>query len=228
MVAHYRGHISGPRLDRIDIQVGVPAVDYRDPASDVTAESSPVIRRRVLAARDVQCARWDALVQRSHTGGEALNARLPTGMLRKCARLDSACKRLLGQAIDRLGLSARAHDRILRVSRTIADLAGRDRIDASHLAEAIQYRSLDRKCEGKETLALKTASSGSRGRSGDPVSADSMPETVPPAGRERPEVVSSGPAAVRLMRGHQLHGPSACGRQGVRDWGRCAPVPSVP
>lgn len=134
----YLSRISGPLLDRIDLHVEVPPVEYEQLSSKQPAESSAAIRERVNAARARQNARFR---------GTAVigNAHIPAGMLKECCPMTKAAADLLRSAFDRLGLSARAYDRLLKVSRTIADLDGRDVIDAPHIAEAVQYRSLDRK-----------------------------------------------------------------------------------
>jgi magnesium chelatase family protein len=131
-IQRYLGKISGPLLDRIDIHVEVPAVSYKDMREGPSAESSAEIRVRVLRARERQMARGFT------------NATMPSRLIRKLCTLDEAGERTLEMAVRRLGLSARAHDRILRVSRTIADLGEADNIAAKHIAEGIQYRSLDR------------------------------------------------------------------------------------
>ncbi len=136
-VEKYRQRISGPLLDRIDIHVEAPAVEYRDLASDVRAEPSRAIRERVEAARGVQGARFARTKIAS-------NARMTPAALKTHCRLDAESQEMLRMAMSELQLSARAYDRILKVSRTIADLAGVEAIAAEHLAEAIQYRTLDR------------------------------------------------------------------------------------
>jgi magnesium chelatase family protein len=137
VVQRYRTRISGPLLDRIDIQIEVPAVAFRELASQVAAESSAAIRARVEAARRLQFARFQ---------GRAVfaNAQMTSRDLRTHCQLDRPGERLLERAMQRLGLSARAYARILKVARTIADLDSAERIAAAHVAEAIQYRSLDR------------------------------------------------------------------------------------
>jgi magnesium chelatase family protein len=136
-VKKYRGRISGPLLDRIDLHVDVPPVQYRDLASEAPAESSAHIRARVNAARLRQQQRYAA-------EGIYGNAHMRPKHLRTHCQLDAAGRRLLEAAMNRLGLSARGYDRVLKVARTIADLAGAEQIGPDHLAEALQYRSLDR------------------------------------------------------------------------------------
>jgi magnesium chelatase family protein len=136
-IARYLAKISGPLLDRIDLQVEVAALTTDEIASTESTESSSSIRERVEAARQIQRERF----RRSSIQS---NAEMTTRHLRRACELDAPSRRNLVAAIDRLGLSARAHDRILKVARTIADLAGVEKIDSSHVAEAIQYRALDR------------------------------------------------------------------------------------
>lgn len=133
----YMSKISGPLLDRIDIHIEVPAVKYKDLIGDPSGESSSEIRKRVNRARQIQHQRF---------AGEKIycNAHMRTRQIRKYCKVEESGMRLLEIAIKQLGLSARAYDRILKVSRTIADLAESDIIDAEHISEAIQYRSLDR------------------------------------------------------------------------------------
>ena len=131
-IQQYLGKISGPLLDRIDIHVEVPAVPYKELRGQAAAESSAGIRERIERARTLQEAR----------GG--YNSRLPASAVRKVCALDDAGERTLEMAVRRMGLSARAHDRILKVARTIADLDESPNVTAKHLAEAVQYRSLDR------------------------------------------------------------------------------------
>jgi magnesium chelatase family protein len=137
-VQKYRGRISGPLLDRIDIHVDVPAIDIQDLSGTTESESSEVMRNRVARARLVQRKRL------RNENGVRCNARLPNRLIRKYCQLDSAGLDLIKQAASSLNLSARAYDRILKVARTIADLAGSDRINIDHLSEAVQYRALDR------------------------------------------------------------------------------------
>ena len=140
-IRRYRGKLSGPLQDRIDIHIEVPAVPVRELHGQGPApESSATIRARVLEARASQARRY-------HHDGIHTNAQLKPRLLKRYCGLDSAGQDLLEQAMARLGLSARAHGRILRIARTIADLAGSDKIDAFHIAEAIQYRTLDRRLE---------------------------------------------------------------------------------
>nr|WP_302104963.1 ATP-binding protein [Polycladomyces sp. WAk] len=137
-IRRYRSKISGPLLDRIDIHVEVPRVDYQTLSAEELGESSEAIRERVERAR---------AAQRERFGGTSIryNAAMPPSWIRRHCELDCASRSLLQQSFDTLGLSARAHDRILKVARTIADLAGSEKIQSVHVAEAIQYRSLDRK-----------------------------------------------------------------------------------
>ena len=133
----YTGRISGPLLDRIDIHIEVPPVHYADLASAAAAEPSAAIRARVNVARQRQRARF-AATDIPH------NAAMGVRNIRQYCKLDAAGERLLEQAMHHFGLSARAHDRIRKVARTIADLAGADDIGIEHLSEAVQYRTLDR------------------------------------------------------------------------------------
>jgi magnesium chelatase family protein len=137
-IQRYLAKISGPLLDRIDLHIEVPAVKYADLASREPSESSSRIRDRVARARELQRARF--------RGRRALyaNSGMQTVEIRRFCRLDAAGEELMKQAITKIGLSARAYDRILKVSRTIADLAGSEEIRPEYVAEAIQYRSLDR------------------------------------------------------------------------------------
>lgn len=137
-VKKYRSKISGPLLDRIDIHIEVPRVDFKTLSSTQVSESSASIRKRVNRAREIQSERYrDKNIH--------CNSSMTPAELRKYCELDTASRELLQQSFDALGLSARAHDRILKVARTIADLAGEERIQVEHIAEAIQYRALDRK-----------------------------------------------------------------------------------
>jgi magnesium chelatase family protein len=135
--ARYYSRISGPLLDRIDIQVDVPEVKFRDIVSRTPAESSAAIRARVTAARERQLVRFK---------GRKIyaNARMgPKDIKRYCGIPDEA-EKLLETAVTRLGFSARAYDRILKVARTIADLEARDTIETVHVSEAVQYRMMDK------------------------------------------------------------------------------------
>jgi magnesium chelatase family protein len=138
MLSRYHARISGPLLDRIDLHVEVPRVAVGALAEEVVGEeSSAAVRARVVAARERQRIRFAARPF-------AANAHIPGREVRRWCRIDTRGRKLLEVASDRLGLSARAYTRILRVARTIADLAGESAISSTHLAEAIQYRSLDR------------------------------------------------------------------------------------
>ncbi len=137
-IQRYLNKISGPLLDRIDIHVEVVPVSYDELSEVKPAESSEEIRDRVIAARERQSQRFDGKDQ-IHC-----NAQMSSRMIRAHCEIDSAGKTLLKKAMEKLGLSARAYDRILKVARTIADLEGTEKIQSYHLAEAIQYRSLDR------------------------------------------------------------------------------------
>jgi magnesium chelatase family protein len=137
-IQRYLSKISGPLLDRIDLHVAVPAVKYHELSSNQLGESSAVIRDRVKQARDIQLERFK---NKKHI---FCNAHMETNEIRHYCQLDTEGEQLLKIAITKLGLSARAYDRILKVSRTIADLAASANIQAAHVSEAIQYRSLDR------------------------------------------------------------------------------------
>ena len=141
-IAKYLERVSGPLLDRIDIEIELPSVSYNE-ISGKTApgEPSAEIRKRVNAAR----AFTDSRLSRGGDKTGTLNARMTTEMLRKYCTPDEEGSRLLREAFESLGLSARGHDRVLRVARTIADLDGEEQINADHIAEAIMYRTLDRK-----------------------------------------------------------------------------------
>ena len=137
MIQRYVAKISGPLLDRIDIHIDVPAVRVRELSSPIQAESSAAIRERVVGARRVQ-------IERFVEDGIYANAQMMPRLLRKYCLLRSDAQSILENAINRLGLSARAYDRVLKVSRTIADLEASPEIESPHVSEAIQYRSLDR------------------------------------------------------------------------------------
>jgi magnesium chelatase family protein len=138
VVQRYLNKISGPLLDRIDLHVEVTPVSFDEMTANRKAESSTQIRERVIQARQIQTDRF------SRQPSIYSNAMMPPQMVKEICAINDAGKALLKTAMERLGLSARAYDRILKVSRTIADLAGSDVIKIEHLAEAIQYRSLDR------------------------------------------------------------------------------------
>ncbi len=137
-IQRYMSKVSGPLLDRIDIHIEVAAVKYQELSSERRGEESTSVRERVVKAREVQARRFDENPE------VFKNADMGSKDIRAHCTLDSAGQDLLKMAMNRLGLSARAYDRILKVSRTIADLAGEERIGPEHLSEAIQYRSLDR------------------------------------------------------------------------------------
>lgn len=140
-VQQYLRRLSGPLLDRIDLQVAVQPVEYAALAArgQATEEPSAAIRARVLAARGIQYARQ---------GADVCNAALTPDRLADCCPLSDEARTMFQAAFERLGLTARAHDRVLRVARTIADLANSPVIEAEHLAEALQYRTLDRAASG--------------------------------------------------------------------------------
>ena len=138
MVQKYLNKISGPLLDRIDLHVEVTPVSFDELASKTKGESSADIRERVMEARDTQEQRY------SNAKGVHANAQISTKQLQKYCLLNTESQQMLKMAMEKLNLSARAYDRILKVSRTIADLAKSESITSEHIAEAIQYRSLDR------------------------------------------------------------------------------------
>jgi magnesium chelatase family protein len=140
-IERYLGRISGPLLDRIDLHVEVPAVKFAEMSRARPGESSATVRARVIAAREVQHRRFAGRPVRC-------NARMGSRELRQFVTLDESTAGLLRTAMTDLNLSARAYDRILKVSRTLADLSGRDAVIAEDVMEAIQYRSLDRQLWG--------------------------------------------------------------------------------
>jgi magnesium chelatase family protein len=139
MIQRYVAKISGPLLDRIDIHIEAPAVQYKELRGGVAAEGSAEIRERVLAARERQRERFKQHGEKIYS-----NAQMTTRQIRAYCELGPDAERLLERAMLQQGLTARAHDRILKVARTVADLAGAESLSVAHLAEAIQYRTLDR------------------------------------------------------------------------------------
>jgi magnesium chelatase family protein len=137
-VHRYLSKISGPLLDRIDLHVEVVPVSFDEMTANRRVENSTAIRERVIAAREIQTRRF------ASNKSIYNNAMMPSNLVKKICAIDDAGNALLKTAMERIGLSARAYERILKVSRTIADLAGSAGIRSEHLAEAIQYRSLDR------------------------------------------------------------------------------------
>jgi magnesium chelatase family protein len=150
MIQRYVSKVSGPLLDRIDIHIEVPAVQYKELRGGAAAEGSAEIRARVLKARERQHARFLEGGARTKGSSRAAsraifaNAQMSTQQIRTYCELSSDAERLLERAMQQQGLSARAHDRILKVARTIADLDETEGIAVKHIAEAIQYRTLDR------------------------------------------------------------------------------------
>jgi magnesium chelatase family protein len=136
-IHRYRQKVSGPLLDRIDIHIEVPAVPYKDLSDDLSGEPSSVIKTRVQKAKEIQ-------IERFNKDNIYSNAKMRSRHIKKYCHLKQEAKDMLETAMHRLGLSARAYTRILKVSRTIADIAGSEHIEAEHVSEAIQYRSLDR------------------------------------------------------------------------------------
>jgi magnesium chelatase family protein len=137
-IQRYRARVSGPLLDRIDLHLEVPAVPFGDLASDRAREDSSVVRARVATARALQQDRYKS-------DGLFCNAQLRPRLLKRHCEIGPESRRLIEHSMARLGLSARAYHRILKVARTVADLAGQERVLSGHVAEAIQYRSLDRR-----------------------------------------------------------------------------------
>src|SRR5947199_2387315 len=132
----YLGKLSGPLLDRIDIHIEVPSVPYRELTSKRSGTDSATMRQQVVRARAIQRKRFD---------GETTNAAMDSKQLKQHCELSDSCLLLMKQAMDELGLSAREYDKVRRMARTIGDLEGAERISEAHLAEAVQYRLLDRK-----------------------------------------------------------------------------------
>lgn len=138
MVQKYRQRISGPLLDRIDLHVEVPLVDYKALTSNEVGEGSDGIRQRVETARGMQRERF------AKHNGVHTNSSMTPRLIKKHCELDHASAAQLEQAMSHMNFSARAHDRILKVARTLADLSGSDTIGENHIFEAISYRTLDR------------------------------------------------------------------------------------
>ncbi len=138
LIRNYRNKISGPLLDRIDIHIEVPSVGYQELSGLNAGEPSAKIRERVIAARNIQKERFRGQ-RKVHC-----NATMRAKDMGKFCRLKEDAQSLLKMAINELNFSARTYDRILKVSRTIADLAGKEQIESEHISEAIQYRTLDR------------------------------------------------------------------------------------
>ena len=136
-VERYLSRISGPLLDRIDIHIEVPPVPFRELADKTEGTSSQDMRDRVVAARSRQLARF-------RNTSTLANGKMKPPQIRKYCQLESDAEQMLKTAMEEMGLSARAHDKILRISRTIADLDDSERIGSHHLSEAINYRTLDR------------------------------------------------------------------------------------
>ena len=137
-IRQYQARISGPLLDRIDIHIDVPSIRYRDLAAESGGEASTSIRERVNRAKELQKKRFN-----NQTA--MCNARMSNRQIKEFCQIDEDSERLIEMAVDRLGLSARAYTRILKVARTIADLEEEKNVHSYHISEAIQYRSLDRR-----------------------------------------------------------------------------------
>ena len=159
MIQRYMQKISGPLMDRIDIHIDVPAVNYKEMRSGTEPEGSAQIRERIVRAREIQLRRMATSnsVQQNSSNSHSLldkgvratqpvfsNAQMTPRHIRTFCELSADCERLLERAMTQQGLTARAHDRILKVARTVADLEGVPAIEPKHIAEAIQYRTLDR------------------------------------------------------------------------------------
>jgi magnesium chelatase family protein len=140
MIQRYMQKISGPLMDRIDIHIDVPAVNYKEMRAGVEPEGSSQIRARVERAREIQLKRFATITKHRVYS----NAQMTARQIRIFCELSDDCERLLERAMTKQGLTARAHDRILKVARTVADLECSQVIESKHIAEAIQYRSLDR------------------------------------------------------------------------------------
>ena len=137
LIDRYMSRISGPLLDRLDIHIEVPPVPFRELSNTTAGTSSESMKAQVVAARQIQQRRFGA-------GSLRLNGRMPPSQIRIFCKLETDAESLLKNAMEEMGLSARAHDKILRISRTIADLEASEKISAAHLSEAINYRTLDR------------------------------------------------------------------------------------
>ncbi len=142
-VSRYLGKISGPLLDRIDLHIEVPPVEYASLQSDAKEESSAEIKKRVQAARNIQLKRYEGT-------GITCNANATAALIRETAKLSEGADKLMQRAFESFGFSARTYDRVIKVARTIADLDSSEKIEAVHMAEAVQYRSLDRKYWSRE------------------------------------------------------------------------------
>jgi magnesium chelatase family protein len=137
-ISKHRQKISGPLLDRIDLHVEVPLIEYKELADDQSGESSAEVRKRVENARAIQQERF------KNIQGVNCNSAMPPKQMREHCQIDAESSQFMEQAMTELNFSARAHDRILKVARTLADLEGSANIQSAHILEAIQYRSLDR------------------------------------------------------------------------------------
>ncbi|MCL4107138.1 UNVERIFIED_CONTAM: hypothetical protein GTU68_039130 [Idotea baltica] len=137
-IERYMARLSGPLLDRIDIHLEVPPVPFRELSDDTRGTGSEAMRDQVVAAREIQASRFEG-------DANKLNGKMTPPQIRKRCKLESDAESLLRAAMEETGLSARAHDKILRIARTIADLDTSDKITSTHLSEAINYRTLDRR-----------------------------------------------------------------------------------
>lgn len=138
MIEKYINKISGPMLDRIDIHIEVPQVKYEKLDNSISSETSNKIKKRVNAARNIQIHRYQEC-------GIFSNSELTTNLIEKYCKLNDESKHIMKKAFEKLGLSVRAYNKILKIARTIADLDNSNDIQTDHIAEAIQYRTLDRK-----------------------------------------------------------------------------------